>query len=87
VPGRLGYIWEIAVHPQAQRRGHGAALLRAAIESVRQEGVDTMVLRSSERATAAVGLYRRFGFQRLPVRERIDPRSGPWVLPLTTPAA
>jgi ribosomal protein S18 acetylase RimI-like enzyme len=87
VPGRLGYIWEIAVHPDAQRRGHGAALLRGAIESVRQEGIETMVLRSSERATAAVGLYRRFGFQRLPVSERVDPLSGPWALSLGPPPA
>ena len=82
IPGRLAYIWEIAVDPPAQRRGYGAALLAAAIAQLRAEGFDTLVLRSSERATAAIGLYRRFGFQRLPVRERRDPLSGPWVLPL-----
>jgi GNAT superfamily N-acetyltransferase len=32
VPGRLGYIWEIAVRPEAQRRGHGTALLRGAVD-------------------------------------------------------
>jgi ribosomal protein S18 acetylase RimI-like enzyme len=82
VPGRLGYIWEIAVRPEAQRRGQGMALLRAAVERLRAEGVDAVILRSSEHATAAVTLYRRFGFQRLPVSERVDPLSGPWVLPL-----
>ncbi len=82
VPGRLGYIWEIAVRPETQRRGHGAALLRGAIERLRSSGVDSVLLRSSERAPAAVGLYRRFGFDRLPVRERVDTLSGPWVLPL-----
>lgn len=82
VPGTLGYIWEIAVDPAAQRRGHGTALLAAAIERLKADGVDVLILRSSERATAAIGLYRRFGFQRLPMRERIDPLSGPWVLPL-----
>jgi ribosomal protein S18 acetylase RimI-like enzyme len=82
VPGRLGYIWEIAVRPEAQRQGHGAALLRGALERLRDSGVDSVLLRSSERAPAAVGLYRRFGFERLPVRERVDTLSGPWVLPL-----
>jgi ribosomal protein S18 acetylase RimI-like enzyme len=82
VPGRLGYIWEIAVHPDAQRRGQGWALLRDAVERLGAEGADTILLRSSERAPAAAGLYRRFGFRRLPVSERVDPYSGPWILPL-----
>ncbi|MGH2367048.1 MAG: GNAT family N-acetyltransferase [Chloroflexota bacterium] len=87
IPGRLGYIWEIAVEPVAQRRGHGTSLLGAAIEMLRQQGVDTVVLRSSERAAAAIGLYRRFGFRRLPVQERLDPLSGPWILPLAAGSA
>jgi ribosomal protein S18 acetylase RimI-like enzyme len=82
IPGRLGYIWEIAVDPAQQRRGHGVALLGAAIDRLRQSGVDVLVLRSSERAAPAMALYRHFGFQRLPVHERVDPLSGPWVLPL-----
>ena len=67
IPGRLGYIWEIAVLPEAQRRGHGTALLRGAVDRLAAAGVDSVVLRSSERAVAAVSLYRRFGFRRLPV--------------------
>ncbi|HEX2033971.1 MAG TPA: N-acetyltransferase [Chloroflexota bacterium] len=82
--GRLGYIWEIAVDPGAQRRGHGTAMLAAAIDVLREQGVEILVLRSSERATAAVGLYRRLGFQRLPVRERHDALSGPWALRVST---
>jgi ribosomal protein S18 acetylase RimI-like enzyme len=85
VPGRLGYIWEIAVVPEGQRRGQGSALLGGAIERLRAEGADAVVLRSSERAVAAVGMYRRFGFRRLPVTERIDPLSGPWLLRLDAP--
>jgi len=82
LPGKLGYIWEIAVDPDAQRRGIGTALLGEAIARLRAGGVERVVLRSSERATAAVALYRRFGFQRLPLAERIDPLAGPWVLAL-----
>jgi ribosomal protein S18 acetylase RimI-like enzyme len=83
VSGRLGYIWEIAVEPGRQRQGLGTALLAAAIERLRSLGVETVVLRSSERAPAAIALYRRFGFQRLPLRERRDPQAGPWALALT----
>jgi ribosomal protein S18 acetylase RimI-like enzyme len=87
VPGSLGYIWEIAVVPEGVRRGQGSALLRGAIERMRAAGADAVVLRSSERAVAAVGMYRKFGFQRLPVSERIDPQSGPWLLRLDGAAA
>jgi ribosomal protein S18 acetylase RimI-like enzyme len=82
LPGNLGYIWEFAVDPDAQRRGIGTALLGEAITGLRTAGVERVVLRSSERATAAVTLYRRFGFERLPLAERIDPLAGPWVLAL-----
>jgi ribosomal protein S18 acetylase RimI-like enzyme len=84
VPGRLGYIWEIAVEPGLQRRGHGSALMGAAIEALRRQGVETVLLRSSERAEAAIALYRRFGFRRLPIREIRDPLAGPWLLPIHT---
>lgn len=87
VPGPVGYIWEIAVDPNVQRRGHGAALMASAIERLRRQGVRTLLLRSNERAAAAMALYRRFGFERLPVRERWDPLAGPWALPLGPAAA
>jgi ribosomal protein S18 acetylase RimI-like enzyme len=87
VRGPVGYIWEIAVDPDHQRRGHGAALMGAAIETLRGQGVQTLLLRSSERAAPAMALYRRFGFTRLPLREQWDPLAGPWALPLgPTPA-
>lgn len=78
----LGYIWEFAVDPVGQRRGTGTALLDASIAAVSNQGVRTLLLRSSERAAAAVSLYRRAGFVRLPVQEVRDPLSGPWALTL-----
>jgi ribosomal protein S18 acetylase RimI-like enzyme len=82
VTGRLSYVWELAVEPALQRRGHGEALLLAAISRLRAEGANALLLRSSERAPAAIGLYRKLGFTRLPVRERVDPLAGPWLLRL-----
>jgi ribosomal protein S18 acetylase RimI-like enzyme len=82
IPGKLGYIWEIAVEPSIQRRGLGSALLGDAIERLRGAGIERLILRSNDRAEAAVALYRRFGFRRLPLNERLDPQAGPWVLDL-----
>jgi ribosomal protein S18 acetylase RimI-like enzyme len=86
VPGRLAYVWELGVHPAVQRRGIATAMLADAIDRVRQDGAENLLLRSSERADAAVALYKHFGFQRLPIREQRDPLAGPWLLPLTESA-
>ena len=83
VPGRLGYVWELGVHPAVQRQGIATTLLTDAIDRVRQDGAENLLLRSSERADAAVALYKHFGFQRLPIREKRDPLAGPWLLQLT----
>jgi ribosomal protein S18 acetylase RimI-like enzyme len=72
----------LGVDPDAQRRGIGTALLRAAVARLRRDSVQYVLLRSSERAAAAVALYRRTGFRRLPVHERRDPLAGPWLLTL-----
>ena len=82
VPGRLGYVWELAVDPDRQKRGIGSALMMATLERLRAAGAERIILRSSERADAAMALYRKFGFTRLPVHERRDPLAGPWVVAL-----
>jgi ribosomal protein S18 acetylase RimI-like enzyme len=83
IPGRLGYVWELGVDPAVQRQGVATTLLGDAIDRLRQDGVENLLLRSSERADAAVALYKHFGFQRLPIREKRDPLAGPWLLPLS----
>lgn len=83
VEGQLGYIWELAVDPDRQRRGLGSALMAATLEGLRGDGVEKVILRSSERADAAMALYKKFGFQRLPVKEKVDPLAGPWLLDLS----
>ncbi|HEU5316984.1 MAG TPA: N-acetyltransferase [Chloroflexota bacterium] len=82
VTGVLGYIWELAVDPDAQRRGIGSAMMATALERLKVAGAERVILRSSERADAAMALYRKFGFVRVPVRERKDPLAGPWVVEL-----
>jgi ribosomal protein S18 acetylase RimI-like enzyme len=86
VPGVLGYIWELAVDPDALRRGIGTAMMASALERLKAAGAERVILRSSERADAAMALYRKFGFVRLPLRERKDPLAGPWVVELAQPA-
>jgi ribosomal protein S18 acetylase RimI-like enzyme len=83
VEGQLGYIWELAVDPDRQRRGLGSALMAATLEGLRGDGVQKVILRSSERADAAMALYKKFDFQRLPVKEKVDPLAGPWLLDLS----
>ena len=80
VEGALGYIWELAVDPDRQRRGLGSALMAGTLEGLRGDGVEKVLLRSSERADAAMALYKKFGFRRLPVKEKVDPLAGPWLL-------
>ena len=82
VPGTLGYIWELAVDPDGQRRGTGCALMAHALGRLKGAGAERVILRSSERADAAMALYRKFGFTRVAVRERKDPLAGPWVVEL-----
>ena len=68
------------MRPESQRQGHGAAS-QGRSSALRGSGVDSVLLRSSRRPRRR-WVYRRFGFDRLPVRERVDTLSGPWVLPL-----
>ena len=86
IDGALGYIWELAVEPDRQRAGIGSALMAATLERLRQDGVEKVLLRSSEKADAAMALYKKFGFTRLPVRERVDPLAGPWLLDFSAAA-
>jgi ribosomal protein S18 acetylase RimI-like enzyme len=50
----------VATRPDAQRRGHGAALLAHALAQARRRGCTTTSLQSSD---AGVRLYRRLGYR------------------------
>ncbi len=59
----------LAVDPEAQTGGVGAALVSAVLERARAGGVHTVVLSTPDIAYAAHRLYRKLGFVRLPERD------------------
>ncbi|MFI6024688.1 GNAT family N-acetyltransferase [Amycolatopsis magusensis] len=59
----------LAVAPEAQGRGVGAALLRAVMERAASLGVRHLVLSTQPGMTAAHRLYAAHGFARLPDRD------------------
>jgi ribosomal protein S18 acetylase RimI-like enzyme len=59
----------LAVAPEAQGRGIGRVLLRAAIDRAKARGVDHLVLSTQPTMKAAQRLYRAEGFVRLADRD------------------
>jgi len=57
--GRFAYVGVMSVHPRAQRRGVGRALMARLLEQLEVKGVRTVRLDATE---AGAGLYRQFGF-------------------------
>ena len=64
--GRRGYLQRLAVDPQHQRRGLGAALVVDSLRWLRRRGVDRVVVNTQVGNVAAVRLYERLGFRLQP---------------------
>ncbi len=62
------HIMQIAVHPQVQGRGHGAALLAHAILAAEQRRCQSLILEVRRTNLPAVHLYARQGFRQVGVR-------------------
>ena len=60
-------LWCLAVDPQAQRPGVGEALVRTLAERYQARGRDYMDLSVMHDNRAAIALYTKLGFQRVPV--------------------
>jgi ribosomal protein S18 acetylase RimI-like enzyme len=59
----------LAVLPDAQGRGVGAALVEACVERARELGREAVLLHTTPWMTTAHRLYERAGFERLPERD------------------
>ena len=59
----------LAVAPEAQGRGVGAALIDGSVELARAEGRRLLLLHTTARMTVAHRIYERAGFRRDPARD------------------
>ena len=66
MPGDWSSLRALAVDPAHRGRGVGAALLAACIDRATALGTRAIGLHTAHFMTAAVGLYERFGFVRVP---------------------
>lgn len=66
-------LQRIAVRPDRQRRGLARALLRAAIRRAVEDGANSVLLEVAAGNEAALGLYRREGFEEIHRRRRYYP--------------
>jgi GNAT superfamily N-acetyltransferase len=62
MPG-VAIVNQIAVHPEAQGRGIGSALLSTCSSWARQQGYERLALDTAVPAIHLVALYKRLGFE------------------------
>lgn len=62
---RADHLWidNVAVHPDAQGRGLGRALLRFAEAEAARLGLPELRLLTNERYTANIAMYERYGYR------------------------
>lgn len=62
-------ILDLAVHPSYRRQGHGQCLLKTLLQNAKRAGCNIATLEVSKDNTAAIHLYKRFGFGTVHVRK------------------
>jgi ribosomal protein S18 acetylase RimI-like enzyme len=62
---------KMAVAPEARGQGIGDLLMAACIDFARKKGSKSIILESNTRQEVAINLYRKFGFNEIP----LDPNS------------
>ena len=60
--GRRGYIYHTAVHPNCRRRGIGSALVSAALDALKHEGISKVALVVFARNESGNAFWERQGF-------------------------
>lgn len=66
-------IMKLAARGMYTGTGAGSACLTACIDYARQKGVPRIIMASNRKCTHAVRLYRKFGFQEIPVDRKKFP--------------
>jgi ribosomal protein S18 acetylase RimI-like enzyme len=64
--GSTGFVQRVAVHPSTRRGGVATGLLAHVHRWFRSRGCTTAVVNTEVSNTAALGLYQRFGYVRMP---------------------
>jgi ribosomal protein S18 acetylase RimI-like enzyme len=61
--GHRGWIYYVAVHPDRQGVGHGAAIVRAAEQWLAEKGVPKAMLMVRKTNKKAAGFYEALGYE------------------------
>lgn len=64
------HILNISIAPCVQQQGHGAYLFAFLLENAKKQGVSKVYLEVRQSNEAAIGLYKRFGFEKIGVRKQ-----------------
>lgn len=65
-----GYISNVAVSPEARRRGIGDALISELLLRAEEKALSFVTLEVRESNEAAIGLYQKHGFQKVGLRKK-----------------
>lgn len=64
------HILNISIDPRLQRQGNGVSLLDFLLEYAENQGVNKVYLEVRQSNKAAIGLYKRFGFEKIGIRKQ-----------------
>jgi ribosomal protein S18 acetylase RimI-like enzyme len=73
------YADELGVEIESRRKGAGLLLSELLLDQFQKSGAECVVLRTDEKAVAARNLYRKIGFQEIPVRDGKYPTRTYWL--------
>jgi len=69
------HILNIAIHPDDRGKGHATSLIQHVLNYFGEKGVREFFLEVREGNVVAIGLYQRFGFEKIGRRKRYYPET------------